>query len=267
MSRGPEDYNNLEQTIRAASGAPSIAQIAFGFGISVVAVQVSGTWTGTLVFEGSQDNGSTWTSMPAFGVSTLLQVSSVTANGNYFVIVGGYTNVRVRASSLSSGTANVLLTASTANAPVSFVTCTTNPNQALGGTSPSAPGTTVGTTLTGLDSYDKCVIYAKLQGATGGVLDVYIQSSVDGGTTWYDVCHFTQLAAGGGAVGWLISLTRGQTVNANTPVSVNSASGTPALAANTLVPHAFGNALRVVYVAGASTSAGAAQTITAMLST
>ncbi len=35
--------------------------------------------------------------------------------------------------------------------------------------------------------------------AVGDTLDVYVQGSVDGGTTWDDVIHFTQVLGNGGA--------------------------------------------------------------------
>ena len=46
-------------------------------------------------------------------------------------------------------------------------------------------------------------------------------------------------------------------------VVVNAVDGTPALAVNTVLSGSLGNNLRVVFVAGVGTSAGAAQTITA----
>jgi len=51
------------------------------------------------------------------------------------------------------------------------------------------------------------------------------------------------------------------------PTVVNKVDLTPALAVNTCIANGMGNALRVVYVAGAATSAGAAQSIKAICST
>lgn len=131
--------------------------------------------------------------------------------------------------------------------------------------SPAAAGTAVLATLVGLGQEPVAVVDATLLGATGGVLDIYVQSSVDadqaGNGTWYDVIHYTQLAAGGAAVRWVATLSRGFNKIAAAPNSVNPVSGTPTLAANTLIADALGNALRVVAVAGAGTSAGAAQTV------
>lgn len=135
--------------------------------------------------------------------------------------------------------------------------------------SPAAPGTVLGTPgsglIVGLGQSVVCVVDALIQGATGGVLDIYIQSSVDamqdGTGTWYDVIHYTQLAAAGAQVRWVATLSRGFNKIAAAPNAANPVDGTPSLTANTLIPDALGNALRVVLVAGASTSAGANQRI------
>lgn len=135
------------------------------------------------------------------------------------------------------------------------------------GTSPAAASTVVAGTLVGLSQEAVAVIDAQLLGATGGTLDVYIQSSMDadqaGGGTWYDVIHYTQLAAAAGAIRWIVTLSRGFNKIAAVPNSANPVSGTPTLTANTIIPDALGNALRVVLVAGAGTSAGAAIVIKA----
>jgi hypothetical protein len=137
----------------------------------------------------------------------------------------------------------------------------------LSATSPAAASTVLGTSSAMLDAFSKCVVQARVQGATGGTLDIYIQSSSNSAasTGWYDVAHYTQLAAGAAAAGWVFTLSRGPST-ATAPTGTNTADGTPALAANTMVPNALGNALRVVFVAGASTSAGAVQTINVLCS-
>src|SRR5262249_18496195 len=125
-------------------------------------------------------------------------------------------------------------------------------------TSPAAPGTVVQTPVLGLGPYHSLSIFSTLQGATGGTLDIYIQYSPDGGTTWVDYAHFPQLAAGAGATsrGWSASKNAQQT----TLTSVGTGAS-PALRANTIVGGDWGGRLRVVAVAGASTSAGALQTL------
>ncbi len=126
-------------------------------------------------------------------------------------------------------------------------------------TSPAAASTVVHTeTFQGLDKYTWFMIDADLQGATGGTLDVYLQRKL-ATNVWRDWVHFTQLAAGASAVKYCV-----------TPLSTNAifivGGGTDAapgvaLAANTNVGGHPGEIVRIVFVAGASTSAGAAQTI------
>lgn len=137
------------------------------------------------------------------------------------------------------------------------------------GLSPAAPGTFLGIPnnglIVGLSQMALVIVDALIQGATGGPLDVYLQSSLDadqaGNGTWYDVAHYTQLAAAGAQVRWIATISRGFSRISAAPNAANPASGTPTLAANTIIPDALGIALRVALVAGALTTAGATQTI------
>jgi hypothetical protein len=128
----------------------------------------------------------------------------------------------------------------------------------IGETSPSSASTAVGTKFCGLnDSVEGICVVATLTGATGGTLDVYLQTTYDG-TTWVDFAHFAQLADGAAAVVKAFACVRGTTQATITTVGIN---GTPALAANTVLSGMLGKSIRAVYVAGVGTSAGAAQTI------
>lgn len=126
-------------------------------------------------------------------------------------------------------------------------------------TSPAAPGTAAGGGVGG--GFRDCqalTIVATILGATGGTLDVYVQTSFDGGTTWLDFAHFPQLAAAAASTIRVWHVNRDTAVGTLTTIG----SGTfPALAVNTILGGAWGDTFRVVYVAGASTSAGAAQTV------
>lgn len=110
----------------------------------------------------------------------------------------------------------------------------------------------------GLDSFDTLTFYAALVGATGGALDVYVQSSPDQGTTWTDYAHFPQLAAAASAIKYAFSVSRSGQLLVPAVVGANL---TPALAVNTVVGGAWGDRLRLVMVAGTSTSAGAAVSV------
>lgn len=119
------------------------------------------------------------------------------------------------------------------------------------GTSPASASTAAGNTVNDMGAFDTVKVIAELQGATGGTLDVYLQGSWDGGTTWYDVVHFPQLAAGASAVVYTTTLALDSNIYT---VGKNM---TPALAANSVAGGHWGDKVRALYVAGASTSAGA----------
>lgn len=124
-------------------------------------------------------------------------------------------------------------------------------------TSPAAASTAAGGHIGMLQNYEALSIRATLTGPTGGTLDVYLQTSVDG-TEWRDYAHFTQIAAAAAAVTIGFSVSRsGQ----QTSILTIGKDLTPALAANAVIGGDFGNQMRALYVAGAGTSAGAAQVI------
>jgi hypothetical protein len=129
-------------------------------------------------------------------------------------------------------------------------------------TSPATASTAIGSYAKGLLAYDWFTIDALLVGATGGTLDVYLQRQVATeaevtGEVWVDWLHFTQLAAGAAAVRY--SVQSGSTSTIATVASATLASaGTPVLSAGSFIGGHPGDKVRAVYVAGASTSAGAA---------
>ena len=81
-------------------------------GASSYAIQLSGTWTATVQFEKSVDAGTTWVSlgvMPVGGTTAITTLTGAGANANAVVHANGanITNVRVRCTSYTSGTASV----------------------------------------------------------------------------------------------------------------------------------------------------------------
>ena len=94
----------------------STTQIALG-GRQGVSFVLTGTWVGTVSFEGSADDGSTWIALLAGGLKPVdsLYAVTTTANGTFVISnVGGLTHVRVKMSLYTSGTATVRATATTA---------------------------------------------------------------------------------------------------------------------------------------------------------
>jgi hypothetical protein len=92
-------------------------------GQNTARVQITNTFVGTLQFEGSVDGGATWFLHPARVCASSLTRSAVTAPGLFDLNVAGLTNLRVRATAWTSGTATVqpTFTAATLIAPPSGV--------------------------------------------------------------------------------------------------------------------------------------------------
>ena len=126
-------------------------------------------------------------------------------------------------------------------------------------TSPASAITATGDVVPGLQDYDWFTIDAALVGATGGTLDVYLQRLVGDpatSTTWRDWLHFPQLAAGASAVFY-----SAQSGGPGTTITSVGNGTTPVIAVNTFLGGHPGAKVRALYVAGVSTSAGAAVTI------
>jgi hypothetical protein len=91
-------------TITAQSTDCSVASSCVTLNLSQAAggatITLTGTWSATLNFEVSGDNGVTYTAA---------STASATANGVTNISVAGYTNLRVRCNPFTSGTVNVTL--------------------------------------------------------------------------------------------------------------------------------------------------------------
>lgn len=106
-----QDTRNLAQNLALSSTANAVAVSALN-GAASCAVQVTGTWTGTLVFEGTVD-GSTFATLSAVASGSANQnATTTTANGMWEVTCPGLSSVRVRCSVTGTGTAVVSLSAS-----------------------------------------------------------------------------------------------------------------------------------------------------------
>lgn len=127
-------------------------------------------------------------------------------------------------------------------------------------TSPAAASTAVGATIFAGSTLnaDKLVIDADLQAGAGGTLDVYLQRKT-GTNAWRDWVHFPQLTAAQ-AKKFTLSITGEGSSIVEVGGGTDAAPGV-ALAANTAVNVIPGGDVRVVFVAGASTSAGASNVI------
>lgn len=66
-------------------------------------VQISGTWSGTVVFEQSLDSGATWIAKTVYPALGGAGVTSATANGQWKFACGGETHIRARCSVYTTG--------------------------------------------------------------------------------------------------------------------------------------------------------------------
>lgn len=88
----------------AASGSTDTAAVVCSPGKSRgIGVQLSGTFTGTIVFEQSIDGGTTWISKTLYPAAGGVGVTSATATGQWKGAVGGETHFRARCSAFTSG--------------------------------------------------------------------------------------------------------------------------------------------------------------------
>lgn len=98
-------------TITALNGTV----LVYGQGVYTVTASITGTWVGTLVMEGqAADNN--WYGLDIYSPSNNITpfTTTITTNGLYGVVGGGFLNIRVRASAYTSGTVNVALDGSLA---------------------------------------------------------------------------------------------------------------------------------------------------------
>lgn len=110
-AQAPTSANGILTAVSAscspASGCVALALPSPSTGS--IGVQVAGTFTGTLEFEASADNGTTWVAISGTPVASTTTVTSTTAPGIWRFSVGGLTNLRVRPSAFASGRATVAI--------------------------------------------------------------------------------------------------------------------------------------------------------------
>jgi hypothetical protein len=128
---------------------------------------------------------------------------------------------------------------------------------AAGTASPAAAGHSESTAVTGLGVYRAYTLIGDLVGATGGVLDVVVETSPNG-THWYEFARFTQKAAASAATSEHIDpVLDGKAVIVGMDLTT-----TFVLAQATCKNGILFDQARVRMVAGSGTSAGATQKVT-----
>lgn len=92
----------------AVQASLSVAQDALNIGVGNcggVALQLAGTWAGTVSFEATVD-GLTWVAFNMVPSNSATAASSSTGNGVWSANCAGYATVRARFSTATSGTVN-----------------------------------------------------------------------------------------------------------------------------------------------------------------
>jgi hypothetical protein len=143
-------------------------------------------------------------------------------------------------------------------------------------TSPSAPGTAASSQAVAgaasfmpagvagpMQDYEAVDVIAEIAGATGGPLSVYLQISPDDGLNWYDLIAWPVAAAGSGVKYYQSPVSNATNTPAPVPVGKNLGPALANAGLGTVVNGAFSDRMRLIMVAGALTTAGAAVVVRA----
>lgn len=103
-AQDPSIAGTLASTTCPGSGCISLTNLGDR---QMATVEVSGTWTGSFPVEIT----ASWVSVGVYNANTKAFAATITANGTYQVPMQGANAIRVRAQTLSSGTASVRLSA------------------------------------------------------------------------------------------------------------------------------------------------------------
>lgn len=153
------------------AGACATANACAVFGVgetAALAIDVSGTWSGTLTFEGSVDGSTNWRTIVVTLVDTGATATTTTANGTFTVPNVGFGKVRLRAGTFASGSASVILRSGFGSARITsptFGNATATRFFAGDGTA-AAPSITFGTN-TGLGLWKAAAAYIGFTDGTG----------------------------------------------------------------------------------------------------
>jgi hypothetical protein len=268
--------NALLTTIAANTGAQSVDTLQTGTitalngnvainaqGAYTVLAQLTGTWVGTVIFEGLLPDATTWQQLPASIVTASLPYASTfstTANGVFLITGGGYTQIRTRASLFTSGTISVALNASLAQQTIlSSQLGQWNVNPAV----PTFQNTTAalgsGATFTSqtFDTIDGRA-YVSYSAFSVTTLTIYFDASADG-TNWYTADTY-QVAAGSSNYSChktsgrysRVRVVNGSVANAGgiANLSVSFAQSSVGSETDIMVVDAFGNPINSVLSAG-----------------
>jgi hypothetical protein len=122
--------------------------------------------------------------------------------------------------------------------------------------SPATSGYATSIVARGLSQYDLVTVRAALGSPNNaGTLDVALQRSFDGGTTWSEWCRFPQVGVSGAVSSFFVCPSLTGEIKC-----VSTTSGAITIDANTVVGGPVGDQLRCVMLASSATNVSAAQT-------
>ncbi len=136
-------------------------------------IQLSGTWTATVLFEQTLDNGTTWIAKTVYPAAGGAGVTTAAANGQWKFPCGGETHVRARCSAFTSGPIVVDATFTAGVDPVATpTTTTTTTTQLPASLGVKAPAASMSVVPAGLE-YETVAAgqTAQAMGATGATGD------------------------------------------------------------------------------------------------
>lgn len=100
----PQTITVVDSGTACVTAPTACATFALDSATGSLSLSVSGTWTGTLTFEGT-NNGTNWTSVVAVNLATGAQATTTTASGLFSITNAGVIAVRARATAAMTGTA------------------------------------------------------------------------------------------------------------------------------------------------------------------
>jgi hypothetical protein len=206
-------------TITATNGTVSIT----GQGVYTATFSITGTWSASLVVEG-QTQDLNWIQVPVNIISSTLpyqQTSgAITTNGVYSVTGGGFLNIRVRASSYTSGTVAVGIDGSLSQQTV--IANITTPDLSINGASAQTAivnnimGATSGTAATYAAGFHS----ANVQVVSTGTGGTFIFEGSNDNVNFQAIPVYSQLIATGTPITAAITATASQSIY-TFPVTTN----------------------------------------------
>lgn len=100
----PQTITVIDSGTACVTAPTACATFALDSSTGSLTLGVTGTWTGTLTFEGT-NNGGVWTSVVAVNLATGAQATTTTASGLFSVTNAGVIAIRARATAAVTGTA------------------------------------------------------------------------------------------------------------------------------------------------------------------